>query len=318
MERSPEIEAIVRRWAKAREAGDVELADSFFSRSDHLMSIGSDENEWTFGAEMFVMTAAHIPETPTEKMELLQLHAFEHGEVGWAAMEQRRTSPSGRPGIFRQTFVFVLEMGAWKIVHNHFSAPVSNLDAFGADLTNTLSDLVDSVVAEPQVAAAVTGTATLVFTDLVDSTPLSIQLGEKKWSETITSHFDAVQSMVESEGGIVVKTLGDGGMYAFDSGAAALRAAAGIQRIVAAMSDPELQVRIGVHTGDVVQTEGDFLGSTVAKAARVAAAAQGGEIMVSSSTAGMVTSNEFDFELPKSVELKGLDGMHQLQPLNWK
>lgn len=194
-----------------------------------------------------------------------------------------------------------------------------NLELSGIELTRTLADLVDSIDAGAELSRAtgLSGTATLMFTDIVDSTPLSLSLGEAVWADTINSHFDALQKVVESEGGSLVKTLGDGGMYAFESGSAALKAAKRIQQAVSASSDPQLQVRVGVHTGDVIRTEADYVGATVSKAARVAAAAVGGQIMVSSTTAGMVTATEFEFGTPITVELKGLEGTHQLQPLIW-
>ena len=74
-------------------------------------------------------------------------------------------------------------------------------------------------------------------------------------------------------------------------------------------------VRIGVHTGDVVRDRNDYIGLTVSKAARVAAAARGGQVLVSSTTAGVVNSSEIMFGEPVSLELKGIDGVHTLLPL---
>lgn len=315
---SPEIEAIVRRFLAAREIGDIEVSNRLWSDSEYLVSVGTDEHEWNFGrSELVGITNAQWRESPSSKVDAVRLYAFEHGEVGWAVTEQERTMPSGRIVAFRQTLIFMLEAGAWRIVHNHFSVPVPNLEVWGVDLTRTLSDLVDSVTDDPSATRRVSATSTLVFTDIVDSTPLSLQLGEDAWHAAITAHLDAVQNIVESEGGSTVKTLGDGGMYAFDSGSAALRAATKIQKAVTGSSEPEMSLRVGVHTGDVVQTEDDYVGATVAKAARVAAAADGGQILVSSTTAGLVNPTDFHFDTPITVELKGLEGTHQLHPLAW-
>lgn len=139
-------------------------------------------------------------------------------------------------------------------------------------------------------------------------------MGEAAWLDAITTHLDTVSEIVVDEGGSVVKTLGDGGMYVFSSGSSALRAAARIQQ---AVSQQELRVRVGIHSGDVMHTGEDYFGSTVSKAARVASAADGGQILVTSTTAGLVNANEFEFGAPITVELKGLDGTHQLQPLIW-
>lgn len=310
----------MQRMVAARARGEVELADSFYSSSEDLWAIGSDEHEWYNGAqEVLPLSKAHTREWGTHESELLRVHAFEAGDVGWAALEEKRTFPSGGTSVFRWTLVFVLEAGSWKIVQHHFSAPVPNLQTAGIELTRTLSDLVDSLDVEPglSTASGLSGTVTLMFTDIVDSTPMSMSLGETAWLDAINAHLDTLRRIVEAEGGSVVKTLGDGGMYAFTSGSSALNAATRIQESVTRSADPELQVRIGVHTGDVMQTDGDYLGSTVAKAARVAAAAEGGQILVSSTTAGLVSASEFEFGSPITVELKGLDGTHQLQPLAW-
>lgn len=287
------------------------------SESAESVHVGTDERDWLFGPEAIQIAEAHWREWPAEKIEILRLHAFEEGSVGWAVSEQRRTNVSGGTLILRSTMIFVLEAGAWSWVHHHFSAPVPNLDTAGVELPRTLSDLVESVTDDPSATDLVSATSTLVFTDIVDSTPLSLQLGEVAWHAAITTHLDTVRTIVEGEGGSVVKTLGDGGMYSFESGSAALRVAVRIQRAVSEASEPAMTLRVGVHTGDVVQTKDDYVGATVAKAARVAAAADGGQILVSSTTAGMVNSSEFEFGEPITVELKGLAGTHQLYPLAW-
>lgn len=317
MKPSPEIEAIVRRIVAIRARGeDVTLLNS---ESEYLFLIGSDEHEWYYGNEVRPMQRTHTAEWGTHQSEILRLHAFEEGNVGWAAVEDRRTYPSGRKSVFRWTMVFELEASTWKVVHSHFSAPVPNLETAGVELPRTLADLVDSIDVESELSpdARLSGTATLMFTDVVDSTPLSVSLGESAWIDLINNHLDTLRTCVETEGGSVVKTMGDGGMYAFESGSSALRAASQIQQTLENGPDSIFQVRIGIHTGDVTQAENDYLGSTVAKAARVAAAAAGGQILVSSTTAGLVNPAEFSFGTPVTVELKGLEGTHQLRPLNW-
>lgn len=287
------------------------------SNSEHLLVIGSEES-WLVGPdEVRRAFGARSKVLPVEESEIRRLHAFESGSVGWAAYEEMRTYKGGEPRLIRRTMVFELEDNSWKVVQSHFSVPVPDLQLVGAELTEALSEILESLEQESDSLSGISGTATFVFTDIVDSTPLSLELGEQAWHAAITAHFESIEAVVESEGGSVVKTLGDGGMFVFDSGSAALRAAARIQRTVTESADPKMMVRVGVHTGDVVQTEDDYVGVTVAKAARVATAADGGQILVSTSTAGMVNSSEFEFGSPITVELKGLQGSHQLQPLHW-
>jgi class 3 adenylate cyclase len=106
-------------------------------------------------------------------------------------------------------------------------------------------------------------------------------------------------------------------MYAFTSGTEALSAGVKIQRTVASSDDNILELRVGVHTGDVIHNDNDYIGLTVNKAARVAAAADGGQILVSSVTAGIVNTTDFVFGDPFPTELKGIDGVHLLQQLQW-
>ena len=114
----------------------------------------------------------------------------------------------------------------------------------------------------------------------------------------------------------MVKLLGDGSMLAFESARAALSAAVDIQR---ASDQGPFGARIGIHTGEVIRTAGDLLGLTVNKAARVAAAADSGGIMVSSTTRDLVGSLEgIRMGEPKIVALKGLSDTHQIVPIEWE
>lgn len=322
MKPSPEIEAIVRRIWSARKRGDLETLNGLWSESEHLLIVGSDEHEWIEGSrESVLVTNVQVQEWPIQESELIRIRAFEDGNVGWAAFAESRTNPNGRTTVFRRTMVFVLEAGSWKIIQSHFSAPVANLEAVGVELTGSLSELVESVGGDPDLislSGSLSGTLTLLFTDVVDSTHMSEEMGDVAWSDVIRSHLRNSRAIVEEHGGSVVKTMGDGGMYAFTSGSLALKAAIRIQQASADPIGENLKVRIGIHTGDVVKSDGDYLGMTVNKAARVAAAAEAGQILVSSTTAGLVGGTEFDFAEPITVELKGLAGTHELVGLNWQ
>jgi class 3 adenylate cyclase len=321
MRRSPEIEALVRRYLAARANGDLATLDNLHSRAEGVRSIGSDGHEWYQGHDDVVgIQMAHRQEKPGVDSDLLRLEAFENGETGWAAVELDQTLPDGLAYRYRLTIVLEMEAGAWKFVQIHFSVPVANKEVGGVELTRTLSDLLTSIDSDTESTAmkqSILGTATVVFTDIVDSTALSQSMGDGAWSDLINDHFSSVASIVEREGGSVVKTLGDGGMFVFSSGASALSAAVGIQRRVAESADKGVQLRVGVHTGDVVQSHDDYIGLTVNKAARVAAAADGGQILVSATTVGLVNATEYGFGVPITVELKGIEGTHVLQPLLW-
>ena len=107
-------------------------------------------------------------------------------------------------------------------------------------------------------------------------------------------------------------------MFVFPSRTASLFAAIQIQRTVTSSIEHPLRLRVGVHTGDVVQGHNDYIGLTVNKAARVAAAADGHQILASSTTADIVNHSDIKFGDPITVELKGITGTHTLLPLNWQ
>jgi class 3 adenylate cyclase len=129
-----------------------------------------------------------------------------------------------------------------------------------------------------------------------------------------------VTSTTLEYGGSVVKGLGDGFMLAFTSARDAIVASQAIQdRIAQTFDDPgsPIAVRIGIHTGEATREADDLFGHTVNYAARVAGAATGGEVLVSSLTHDLVVNTgEFEFDTPRETELKGIDGAQRLYPLS--
>jgi class 3 adenylate cyclase len=308
MRRSPEIEALIRRYIDVRSRGDFALMRGLYSESDDFIAVGTREEDWIEGSTTFFeMVQADWDSVQTDHDYIRHLDAFENGETGWAVVEADRTTSGGQTFRYRLTVVYVLEAGVWRVLHSHFSIPEGAAISRG-DLTATLSDLLDSVGDGVVLSAA--RTATVLFTDIVGSTALSAELGDTRWSGLVAEHFAGLRAVADAEAGTVVKTLGDGGMFTFDTGGAALRAAR-------AMRDgfDDLAVRIGVHTGDLVSSHDDVIGATVAKAARVTAAAEGGQVLVSSTTAGIVNPSAFSYGPPVSLELKGLPGVHIVHEL---
>ena len=324
MRPSSELEAVVRRFLDARVALDVDAMKALNSKSQYLRQIGSDRGEWNQGFDETVQSWIDSQFQDSWRVadaSLLRIEAYENGDTGWAAVEQERTLVNGQVVVFRITMVFALETYSWKLVQIHFSVPVADEQVVGVELTATLNDLLTSMDSETAAKSTLDGslgTATIVFTDVVESTSLSQAMGDRAWSDLITTHFDTVQGIVVDQGGVVAKTIGDGGMYVFPSGVSALTAAIEIQRSTATSPGNGLRLRVGVHTGDVVRSQTDFLGLTVNKAARVAAAAQGGQILVSASTVDMINDTELDFDEPIVAELKGISGTHILRPLLWQ
>jgi class 3 adenylate cyclase len=287
---------------------------NLFSGDPSLRVVGFAPDEWWTGPEEFLrIRETQIPEIGTMRLQVDKIEAFEDGAFGWAAISTTIDTHETRTPM-RHIAALRLEAGVWKVVLWHNSVPVPNSQIFGVDLTTTLDDLVTSVLSEPG-SSALEGTMTLVFTDIVDSTGLAERLGDTVWAELINRHETTIRQVTSAQGGTVVKLLGDGSMLAFESARAAVRAAVDIQR---ASEHADFGVRIGVHTGEVIRTAGDLLGLTVNKAARVAAAAESGTVMISSTTRDLVGPVDgVRLGEPRIVALKGLSDTHQIIPIEW-
>lgn len=317
--RSPEIEAVARRVLATWGQGDVEVMSNLFSSSADLRVLGFDIDELWNGADDFLkILTTQMGEMPDWSIDIHDVEAFEDGSFGWATLQSTVVTPEAETPM-RHTAVFRLDGGAWKVVQWHNSVPVPNQQVFGVELTTTLHHLVASVLDTSSDLAGVSGsegTATLVFTDIVDSTVLAQSLGDGAWAKIIGSHERTIERIAGSHGGTVVKFLGDGSMLVFESARAAIRAAVELQRSCDA--EP-YSIRIGIHTGEVIRTANDLFGLTVNKAARVAASATSGSIMVSSTTRDLVGQMEgVRIGEPKIVRLKGISDVHQIAPIEWQ
>ena len=151
--------------------------------------------------------------------------------------------------------------------------------------------------------------ATLMFTDLVDSTPTAARLGDRAWRELLTGHFAAARSALDRFGGSEIGTTGDGMLATFDGPANALRAANAIRDGAARNG---LRVRAGVHVGEVEFAGGNLRGVAVHEAARIMGKAAAGEILVSETTRALAQQSGFVFDDRGPQTLKGLEGERRL------
>lgn len=147
--------------------------------------------------------------------------------------------------------------------------------------------------------------ATLLFTDIVDSTPMAARLGDARWRQLLSDHFVEARTELERFGGREISTTGDGMLATFDGPARALHCAAAVRRHA---TDAGLEIRAGVHVGEVELVGEDVRGVAVHEAARIMAAADGGEILVSDLTRALAGTSGLRFEDRGKHELKGLDG----------
>src|SRR6516165_1475710 len=144
--------------------------------------------------------------------------------------------------------------------------------------------------------------ATLMFTDLVDSTRIARELGAAAWTDQLSTHFESARLSLERHAGREVTTTGDGILATFDGPAAALRCAAEIRRVA---RDEGLHVRASVHIGEVELVGEDVRGLAVHEAARILGEADADEILVSAITRALAGSSGLEFEPRGPHELKG-------------
>ena len=156
-----------------------------------------------------------------------------------------------------------------------------------------------------------TGTVTFLFTDIEGSTGLLQALGDR-YPAVLDAHAEIIRRAVAEGGGVEVSTHGDAFFVVFRSPAGAVRAAIAAQRGLAAHDwapGPPVRVRMGVHTGEGVLGGDDYAGLDVHRAARIADAAHGGQVLLSDATRGLVQHT-----LPAGASLRDL-GEHRLRGL---
>jgi class 3 adenylate cyclase len=186
----------------------------------------------------------------------------------------------------------------------------------GSDNLIWAGDL-DAIVAEIQ--AFLTGIrpapeprrvlATVLFTDIVDSTRTAAELGDDRWQRLLADHNRVVRRQLDRFGGNEVKVVGDGFLATFDGPARAVRCAIAIRDGVRELG---LEVRAGIHVGEIEILHDDIAGLAVHLGARVSAMAGSGEILVSSTVKDLVVGSGLAFDDRGTHELKGIPGTWRL------
>jgi class 3 adenylate cyclase len=150
---------------------------------------------------------------------------------------------------------------------------------------------------------------TVLFTDIADSTRRAGELGDARWRDLLAEHDKLVRDRLAAFQGTEVKTLGDGFLARFDGPTRAIRCAEAIVEAAAALG---LRVRAGLHTGECELLDGDLAGIAVSIGARVAALAEPGEVLVSSTVRDLVAGSGIAFADRGEHALHGLDGEWRL------
>lgn len=176
---------------------------------------------------------------------------------------------------------------------------------FTGDADTMLDEIEEFLTGVRPVPAVERVLATVLFTDIVDSTKRAVELGDGRWKELLGMHDAQVRRQLERFRGHEVNTTGDGFLARFDGPARAIRCAMAIRDVLRSLG---LEVRAGIHTGEVELRDDDISGIAVHIAARVAAAAAAGEVLVSRIVVDLVAGSGLSFAARGEHSLKGVAG----------
>jgi class 3 adenylate cyclase len=163
---------------------------------------------------------------------------------------------------------------------------------------------------DPQFGEEARAMATILFTDIVDSTTRASEAGDAAWKRTLAMHDDVVRNVLPEFGGREIETAGDSFLVVFDNVASSIRCGLALIRALAAI---QLPIRVGIHSGEVVLSQNHVRGLAVHAAARIVAQAHTGEVLVSSTTHDLAEGTTgLEFESRGRFQLKGLSREHEL------
>jgi class 3 adenylate cyclase len=180
------------------------------------------------------------------------------------------------------------------------------------DFDAILDEVEEFLTGTRQSAAPERVLATVLFTDIVDSTRRAAELGDRAWRDVLERHDELARRAVEAQGGRLVKSIGDGMLATFDGPARAVRCAEGMSESVRELG---IELRAGVHTGEVEVIGEDVGGMAVHIGARVSAMAGTGEVLVSQTVKDLVVGSGLQFAERGEHELKGVPGLWRLYAL---
>ena len=176
-----------------------------------------------------------------------------------------------------------------------------DMDAYLAEIEDFLRESWETAAAAPPEPDRVL--ATVLFTDIVDSTAKAVELGDARWRELVSEHHRVVRRELGRYRGRELDTAGDGFFASFDGPARGIRCAAAIRDAVQELG---LDVRAGIHTGECELFDGKVAGIAVVTGARIAALGTAGDVLVSATVRDLVAGSAIGFEDRGDHALKGL------------
>jgi class 3 adenylate cyclase len=187
--------------------------------------------------------------------------------------------------------------------------PGADYVPYAGDSAAVLDEIQEFVTGERYGAQVERVFAVCLFTDIVGSTELATSLGDQRWRALQQHYSEVVSRELNRFAGRLVKDTGDGSLATFGSPGAGVRCALAIRD---AMPHLDLQLRAGLHAGEIELRGNDVAGINVHIAARVASLAGPGEVLVSSTVVDLVAGAAFVFEDRGVHELKGVTGQRQV------
>jgi class 3 adenylate cyclase len=187
--------------------------------------------------------------------------------------------------------------------------PGKDLVPWGGEVDALLAEIARFVTGEHRAPAPERVLAAVLYSDLVASTDRATALGDTRWKRVLDRHDAIARACVARRGGTVVKTTGDGILATLPSASSALGAARDLR---AALRDEQLQVRVGIHVGDLDLRGDDISGLGVVTAARIMSLAGPGDILVSSTAVEAANGGSHRFETRGEHQLKGVAGTWRL------
>jgi len=256
----------------------------------------------------------------------------------WARMERLSASPDVASGMslavlrsdvtgvlsaIRAPTLVISRSGDRHVRHEHGSYVAARIPGatwielsgddhvpLAADVDRLLNEAQDFITGSRLVPLLDRVLATVLFTDIVDSTGHASRLGDRRWREALNRYDEMVFRHLERFRGRLVKSTGDGTLATFDGPARAVECARSIAHDV--KSELGFNIRAGIHTGEVETRGGDVAGMAVHIAARVAELAEADQIVTSSTVKDLVVGSGIEFEVREESELKGVPGSWRL------
>ena len=159
---------------------------------------------------------------------------------------------------------------------------------------------------------------TVLFTDLVGHTEMMSRLGDDRGRDVLREHEHITREVLKANGGTEVKTMGDGLMASFGSVTKAVECAVALQHAFSEREGEPLNVGVGLNAGEPIEEDGDLFGAAVIRAARIAALAEGGEILVANVVRELAEGKGFLFGDRGEVALRGFDDPVRLFEVRWR